>query len=350
MKTRHLAHTCLFLGLSATLSADTFQLKDGSTLEGRILREDATSYVLEVQVTKSIKDERTIAKADVRSIEREQPDLKAFEAIQPLLPTPDLLTADEYAQRIRAVEKFLSDHRGSSRSKVAKEMLAKLKSEANEILAGGIKMNGKIVPPAEYRANAYEIDARVQEARIRSLIKGGNLLPALRSFNDMSRDFRNTTAHQEILPLVTQAINSYLAEVGQTLAGFDARMRERQVGLERMSSADRASTEAAIKEETAELETRLKAEKEAKIGWVTTSPYLKASLDETMTYGKQELNRLSALKSAPFVDGGKAYRDALQLIKSGGDKTAVATAITAAKGAQIPQKYIAELEAAAAAK
>jgi hypothetical protein len=208
MKTRHLTTACLFLALSATVDADTFQLKDGTSLEGRVIREDSTSYFLEVQVTKSIKDERTIAKADVRSIEREQPDLKAFEAIQPLLPTPDLLTADEYSQRIRAVEKFLADHRGSSRSKVAKEMLAKLKSEANEILAGGIKMNGRIVTPADYRANAYEIDARVQEAKIRAMIKEGNYLQALRAFNDMSRDFRNTTAHQDILPLITQTINS----------------------------------------------------------------------------------------------------------------------------------------------
>jgi hypothetical protein len=127
-------------------------------------------------------------------------------------------------------------------------------------------------------------------------------------------------------------------------------MRERQVGLDRMPSADRFSTEAAIKEETAALEARLKSEKDAKVGWVTTNPYLKASLDDTLTFGKQELNRISALKSARSVDGGKAYRDALQLIQSGADKAAVTTAINSAKTAMVPQKYLAELEAAAAAK
>jgi hypothetical protein len=351
MKTRHSAPFSAALALlSGVCLADTFQLKDGSTLEGRILKEDDTSYHVEVQVTKSIKDERTIAKADVRSIEREQPDAKAFEAIEKLMPAPDLLTASDYEARIKSVEKFLTDHRGSSRAPAAKVMLEKLKAEANEILAGGIKMNGKIIPSTEYLANAYEIDARVMEARFRTLIKEARYLEALRVFNEMSRDFRNTDAYREVLPLATQAINTYLAEVTQVAAGFDERMRQRQVGLSRMTPDDRATTEAAIKEETAELEARLKAEKDAKVGWVTTSPDLKASLDETLTFGKQELNRLSSFKSATPVDGGKAYRDALRLIHTGSDKNAMTTAISAAKSAQIPQKYIANLEAAAAAK
>ena len=349
MKTRSYAAFFLVL-LSGFSLADTFQLKDGTTLEGRILREDDTSYHVEVQVTKSIKDERTIAKADVRSIEREQPDLKAFEAIQGLMPAPDLLTPADYAVRIKSVEKFLVDHRGSSRAPAAKVLLEKLKAEANEILAGGIKMNGKIISSTEYKANAYEIDARVMEARFRSLIKEARYLDALRVFNEMGRDFRNTASYRDILTLATQAINTYLAEVSQLAAGFDERMRQRQVGLSRMAPDDRAATEAAIKEEAAALDARLKAEKDAKIGWVTTSPDLKASLDETLTFGKQELNRIAALKGATPVDGGKAYRDALRLIQTGSDKNAMTTAINAAKSAQVPQKYLANLEAAAAAK
>jgi hypothetical protein len=169
-------------------------------------------------------------------------------------------------------------------------------------------------------------------------------------FNEMSRDFRNTTPYQDLLPLANQVINTYLAEVTQVAAGFDERMRQRQIGLSRMTPDDRAATEAAIKEETAELEARLKAEKDAKIGWVTTSPDLKATLEETLTFGKQELNRVASLKSATPVDAGKAYREALRLIQTGSDKNAMTTAISAAKSAQVPQKYIANLEAAAAAK
>lgn len=348
MKTHTIASLWL---LSVTLPAlaDTFIMKDGTKIEGTILREDASSYVVEVQVTKSIKDERVLAKADVTKIEREKLDLTAFQEIAKYVPTPDMLTADEYSQRIRTVEKFLADHRGSSKTKEAKDMLAALNAEAKEILAGGVKMNGKIVPPSEYRANAYDIDAKIQEAKIRAMVKEGRYLAALRTFGDFSRDFRNTTAHAAILPLITQVINSYVAEISESLAGYDARVKEREVGLQRMAAADRSATEGAIHEEMTALQARFKAEKDAKVSWVTTHPFLKASLEETVSFGKQELARISAAASAPVVDGGKAYRDALSVIQNKGDTQSVTTAISAAKAAMVPAKYITILETAAKA-
>lgn len=350
MKTPDLAIFCLALLPALSAMADTFQMKDGTQLEGTILSEVADAYIVEVQVSKSIKDERRIAKADVVKLVRVRPDIKAFETISALYPVPDLLTADEYGVRIRTVEKFLKDHLGSLKTPEAKAILAKLKAEANEILAGGIRIDGKIISAADYRRDAYEIDSKVQDAKIRALVKQGSYLPSLRAFSSFSRDFPNTVAHAELLPIITQVIKNYLAEINQQLAGFDARAKQRQLGLERMPAADRRATENAIREETAAVEARFKREKEAKVGWVTTDPYFKPSLDETVTFGKQELTRLAALKSKPAVDGGRAYRDALSLIQARGDKSAITSAISAAKVAQVPQRYIATLEAAAAVR
>lgn len=337
------ALSCLTLALPA--AADTFLLKDGTTLEGSILREDQTSYTLEVNVTKSIKDERVVAKADVKKITAENLDLIAFEAIEKLIPSPDFLTADDYEKRIRAVEKFLIDHRGT-KSKEAKAILADLKAEANEILAGGVKLGGKIVPLSDYRANAYEIDARIQEAKIRRLVGDSMHLQALREFVAFDREFRNTTACAALVPLIKQVITHHMTETELALSTLDARIKERELGLQRMSAADRPRTENAILEENAELAARFKSEKDAKLGWVTTHPFFKPSLDETMTFGKVELTRLSALKT-PVLDGGKAFRDAMMLIESKGEPAAITTAITAAKTAGVAPRYLAILEAAA---
>lgn len=175
----------------------------------------------------------------------------------------------------------------------------------------------------------------------------GRYLAALRSFSEFSRDFPNTEAHMTMVPMATQVINRHLAEVRQLLAGFDARQRERQVGLDRMTAADRAATEGAIREELAAAEARFKREKDAKVGWVTPDPYFKPSLDETLTFGKIELGRLSGMGGPLKVDGGKAYRDALSLIQGRGDKTAVGIAITTAQTAMVPKRYLDILEAAA---
>lgn len=346
MKTKSTFVLLWLAALAFPAFADTIFMKDGTTLEGEVVREDATSYIIEVQITKSIKDEQVILKADVDRVRKVGPDISAFEGISTLVPTPDALTSGEYAQRIQAVEKFLSDHRGSVKSKDAREILATLKKEANEVLAGGIKVDGKIISPSDYLANQYAIDARIEAAKIKQAVDSANYLQALRIFSAFDKDFRSTEAYEEMRPLISRVIRTYVGGIAQSLATFDDRTKKRMVGLEQMTPADRSVTERAIVEETAAIEKRFKAEKDAKIGWVTTAPFFKPSLEETVSFGKQELTRLDAQGGNPDADGGKAYRDALTKIQSG-DKAAATAALTAAKTAGVSPRYIDLLNAAA---
>lgn len=342
------AFCSVFCALVFAAHADTFTLKDGSTLEGNILREENGSYVLEVQVTKSIKDERVVPKEDIVKIQRTKADLVAFESIAKLAEIPDILTEEQYAERIRAVEKFLKDHRGSSKSREARAIIAKHKAELEQISAGGIKIDGQIIPPADYRANALEIDAGVAEKRIRNLLTDGQYLQALRAFSSFDADFRNTRQYAALQPLMLQVMKQHVAEVEQTLAGYDKRIAERQAGLVRMQMDDRRNTEAALKEEQAAFEARLKSEKDAKLGWVSTDPNFKPSLDETLSYGKQEINRLTNLATMPQTDAGKAYRETLQKIQNADTTAAITAALSEARAAMVPQKYLSTLESAAA--
>lgn len=346
MKNHSAAALCFFAGSFSCL-ADTFTLKDGTTVEGKVLHEDATSYVLEIQITKSIKDERTLAKADVAKIAREQLDLTAFAALAKLLPTADFLTEDEYLQKVSAVNQFLKTYPDSSKTREAKVILETLKSEAAKVTAGGIKTNGEVISPAEYKKNAYELDARVQEARIRNLIAERQALAALRVFSEFDKDFRTTLSYDALAPLIKQLAQAQVEDARQQLLTLDSRLKERQIGLERMTNEDRPVTERAIKEQDEAIEARFKAEKDNKISWVTTSPFHKPSLEETVRFGDAELARLAAVTSVLGADGGRVYRDAWSAIHSGADATAVGIAIAAARTAAIPPRYLEVLDAAA---
>ncbi len=347
MKTHpSLAALCL-LSLALPSHADLFTLKDGTTVEGKVISEAGDSYKLEVQVTKSIKDERTIPKADVVKRAGEQPDLKAFEAIAKFAPTPDLLSVDEYLTKIAAVEKFLKAHAISSKAKEAAAILATLKTESAQVAAGGIKLNGKMVSPEEYKANAYDLDARVMESKIRDLLKEEQPLAALRLFVEFDKEYPTTLSHGSLAPLIRQVIQNEVAGAKESLASLDARLKAREVGLQQMNAENRRASTEAIAEETALMETRFKAEKDAKQGWVTSSPFHKASLEETVTFGGVELARLAAIKTVLGADGGKAYRDLYNAIYSGADAAAVSTALAAAKTMKIPARYLAPLEAEA---
>ncbi len=347
MKTNSFLAALCLLSIALPCHAETFTLKDGTTLEAKVLSEVGDTYVLEVQVTKSIKDERRVAKADVVKRTAEQPDLKAFEAIAKLVPTADLLAADDYPMQIAAVEKFLKDHRGSNKGKEAKAMLEVLKAEATQIADGALKFNGKIVTPAEYKANAYDLDARVEEAKIRRLVNDSQFLPALRAFAEFDRDYRTTLSYGAVAPLIRQVIQNEVAEAKQSLLTYDARVKARDVGLQQMNSEDRKVTESAIKEESDQIAARFKAEKDAKQNWVTTSPYNKASLEAIVTFGELEQARLAAVKTTLGVDGGKCYRDLYNAVRNGSSAAVVTVALTAAKTALVPARYLAPLEAEA---
>ena len=336
--------------LTLPVFADTFVMKDDSKLTGTILREDATSYVIEVHFAKGIKDERVIAKADVTSIIREKPDVAAYAAIADLLPCPNGLSTAQYAQRIRMVEKFLSDNRGSSKAKDAKDMLATLKAELNEILAGAVKLDGKIILPADYRANACEIDARIGASNIKRLAEDARYLDALREFKQFESDFRDTSIYDELVPLIKRVITAYTGGVAQSLATFDERVKEREDGLERMPLSSRNATASAIAAEDAALANRFQTEKDAKIGWVTPHHFCKPSLVETLSFGKTELARLNTAQKVPGLDAGKSYREALELITGSGNQTEVTAAISAAKVAGVPLRYMEILQTRAKAK
>ena len=339
---------CL-LAAALPCRADTFTLKDGSTVEGTVISDVGDTYFIEVQVTKSIKDERKIPKADVAKVVREEPDAKAFQAISKMVPTPDFLTADEYAVNIAAVEKFIKANPTSGNLSKAKAMLATLKSESEQVTAGGVKINGKMVSTAEYQANAYDLDSRVQEARIRNLVNDNEFLPALRLFVNFDRDYRNTLAYGALITMMKQVIQHQVDEAKETLLTFDARTKERAVGLQRMALEDRKITEEAIKSEAAEIEARYKAEKDAKQPWPTTSPFHKASLEDTVKFGQAELIRLGAVKTILGLDGGRTYREVWSALQSGANAATVANAIAGAKAAAVPPRYLAPLEAKAKA-
>lgn len=333
--------------LALPCAADTFTLKDGTKLDAKIVKEEGDSYVLEVQVTKSIKDERTIAKADVVKIDRDQPDLLKFEEIKKLVPVPDLLTADDYSQNIAVVDKFLKDYKTSSKAKDAKAILDTLKAESVQVSGGSLKLNGAMVSPQQYEANAYELDARVLEAKINTYIRNNQVVAALRAFTDLDRDYRTTLSYGALSPVIQQLIKSYAAETDESLRTLDARTKQRAAGLSQMASEDRKITEAAIAEENQLIDARYKSEKASKVVWVTTSPFHKASLDDASKFAQAELKRLSTVKTALGVDGGKAYREAFTAVRGEAKLTEVTAALSAAKTAGVVPRYLAPLEAAA---
>lgn len=336
---------CLSVSLPAT--ADTFVLKDGSRLEAKILKETEDSYQLEVQITKSIRDEKTIAKADVAEIVSEKPDEKAYEAIQSLIPVPDLASADEYTRRIAAVSKFLADHPQSSKTSEAGSILSTLKSELEAVSAGGIKMGGKIITGEEYRADLYDIDAKILEARIREAAGRGDIVGALRGISRMDSDFKSTNSRKAVQPIKKQLLQTYKAQIEEQIATLPTRKAERDASLARMNRDARAVTEQALQEEIDQTDLRFKADLSVDQKWTATHPFHEKSLEKAQEAIEEELQEE---EFTPRGDSGRIYRNILKFISGSDDHAAIRDVLFKGEEVEIPEKYMKNLKDAATAK
>jgi hypothetical protein len=345
------AALCLLIGLSSRVAADSFTLKDGKVLEGKILRTEGDVYVIEYQVTRAIKDIKKVAKKDVVKITTAQLDSKDFEQIAKLIPTPDLLTEDEYKQRLLAVQAFIAKYPKSAMLKDAEAIAKRLTEESAVVVAGGRKFQGMMIPGADYRANAVDLDARALEAKIRDAAAKAQWLTALRTFSEFDKDYQAAACYREVLPVVIKSLQAFRAQISASIASYDARMEKQIADFENMPKNDGENSKRALEEQLAELEKRYQKEKAAMLPWVTPHPAHKQSLEDVNTFAEAELLRLTTAQSTPAAasDAGKIFRNTWKIIHSTTTQEELDKAMAEAETAGMPAKHLKTLQAEAKA-
>lgn len=299
---------CVNLAISA--SADTIVLKSGEKIEGRILREDADCYVVEVKVTGSIRDEKILARSDVRYVEKEKPDETAYVEIKGLVPAPELLSKQGYETRIEKLEAFVKEHPSSKRVKEVKAMIDILVTELGIVGAGGIKIGEEMISAGDYEADAYAYDVRIADKQIKDAVSRLDLLSCLRKFTAYGERFGQPEGYAGLSALMTKVLKSYRASLNENLANLDKRIEKRQAGLASMTTEDRANTERALKEEMESAEKRFNAEKSSGEKWITPDEFHKESMTEALREVEAEISKLAAptIGVQPAVSLAETYR------------------------------------------
>lgn len=326
-----------------TVLKGEFTLKDGTVLIGEVIRMQGESYVIEYQWKPNIKDIKIVPKQDVVKMVTEKPDQKAFLDIAKLTPTPDLLTVDDYKQRLLAVKTFITKFPKSKKLKDAEAILKTLTEESAEVAAGGRKLQGRMIKAADYRSNAFELDATVLEAKIRAAVRNSQWLMALRAFAELDKEYQSAACYRAVLPLVVKALQEFRTPVAASLATYDARMEKQAADLEKMAQGERDNTRRALDEEAAKLEKTYQLEKASQQPWVTPHPNHKQSLEDDNSLADSELQRLSTAEPAK-VDGGRAFRNAWKVIHSEADAEAMEKAVAEAEAAALPERYLKMLQ------
>ncbi|MFK7910552.1 MAG: PTPDL family protein [Akkermansiaceae bacterium] len=333
----------LFAAAITSIHADTIVLKSGKKLEGRVISQDANSYLFEIKVTSTIKDERRIPADQVQEIIKETEDSKEFKKIQAAAATPDLLTAAGYENRIAKVKNFLSSFPKSPHHKAANTALKSLEKEYAVISAGGIKQDGQLISRSDMEANAYEIHARMLLSDIQKLTSAGQYRESLRKWNKLKADYSNSTSFTRGIPLARRSLLVYKSQLKQLADTLTARMEKRESALKSMNDNDRLRTQAALADKQKRHDALVEKEKEElKLKWLSVDTFDKSSIDQSLRLAESELSAISNIDPSKIKPAGSSYRDAWTALAEGNLEEASAH-ISNLKSLRIPERYTKQL-------
>ncbi len=279
--------------------ADTIKLKDGTTLEGKILEESPSTIKIEYNVTKSIKDIKSINRSEIKEITKVSEDEIAFNAIKSLLPTDDLLSTDDY-DKILADKpaKFLTLFPSSTHKDSVQKIIDEIKKEKAVIESGGVKLNGKWITGDEAAKDPYNHQARILGVKIIKASKKNNYSLVLNHFDELQMNYSYSLAYNETIPLIKEILPKYDASLNREEQIFEVRNKEREDQYKSMEAEDKKRTEEAFQAGMKAFQLRRKEAKELKKIWLPVNKWdLESILDARRTIVK-ETDKLESLDLA----------------------------------------------------
>ena len=338
---------CLSTLLCTALHADTIVLKSGEKHTGRVISENSTSYLFEIDVTNSIKDELRIPKDDVKQIIKESIESKDFKLVASMVPVRDLQPATAYPERIKITKTFIRKFPKSEYDETVNKILTTLESEYNTIIDGGIKLDGQLISRQDKEANAYDIDARRLLLDIQRYAATRRYTQALRKWEVLQSDYRNSTSFKSAIPIAKRIIYTYQKTLKSLLDTVDERTAERKSAMSSMNANDRERTELALAEQQRRYATQIEREKaKSRIKWLTVDTYDKASISHNYRQTTSSLKSIasaSRTKQKELKLAGPIHRDAWTALAKGDLKDAEQH-IKTLQSLRIPKQYLTPLQ------
>ena len=303
----------LFLPLS-TVRADSIELQDGTTIEGKILSVGPEAVVMEVRPSPTIVEEKTFARTEVARISRTSADDLAFEMLtQTGLPStadsPEVYEAYLESQ----VRPFMKEFAYSKHMPAVRRLAAQLEAEQARVRGGEVKIDGEWLPAGPGAEADPEVRGRLELAKMRQTTQPA---AALACFEILEKDSRNTSAFPEAIRLARARLAEMQTLVTRMRADTERRERELSEGLQLASIDRRQVMQQGIDQERATLKTRVEAAKNSGGKWREPLPDL-AYLGEMEKTIRNEEDRLGKIDLGPMEAAVAAARTAEQQLNAG---------------------------------
>jgi|GEM_PF-465945 len=310
------------LALTAVSFGETVVLKSGEKIEGKILSETDTQVTIEV-VAGGVVDERTIAKADVASMAKVQPDETAWQPLQSLKPAESSFpTAAQYEPIVEALRGFAKQFPESKYKADAEKALADFEAEKTRVADGELKLNGRWLSKDEVQREKFQVGATVAANYMKTQAARNDLIGALNSFDLVEKQFEGTFGYIEAVAIARQILPTLQTQVAQRLAALPAENAAREKGVKASAGLEQIQLQ---KELDAEKKANDAALADAKKRGVKWPPFLRRSTEgmkQLASLIDETSKRLAALDLPKLTNSLKLAEDARVDLSSGDLKAA----------------------------
>lgn len=290
--------------------ADTFILKSGEKLEGKIVKETPTDYTIDYKAGAGIFDTRTVLKSDVEKVEKEMPDEVTWQTLKTVKPGAGSLPASGYDGPMHLLQNFITQYPQSPHAGEAAQALLAFEEEKKRIAGGEAKIEGRWISQEEVEKERYQINGRATFNYMEDLARHADLVGALNTFDQLEKNYPGSSVYPDAIGLARQLVDKLRTTADQTLKTWQFQKAQREAATKLMPDTERAQTTAAQLREQQQFDAAFEASTKSNVKWPPLQKQNEKSLAAIISKAPPELTRLDNLPVAKM-------RQSLQLSEKG---------------------------------
>jgi hypothetical protein len=281
---------------STFVKADILMLKNGTKVEGSILQQNDQGVRMKYKLTPKIMDEKVFTLAEIAQIIKQRPEEVEVIELRKVLPTPDLVKADEYEQIIQdRLRPFVNKYAGTPEAKEVDGIIAKLQEEKTMVSNGQVKLEGKWLSPKESKAETFNVEAFRIVSAMRKKAAKQDYVGALREFDLLMMPrpaYTGSLYFVQAIPETLALLDKWTAVLDKMASEQPQLAKVREDGLSKLQEPDLSRTRNAIADELAKWRAMSDADKRQGIRWVAPYKYELATIEESLKMATEERTRL----------------------------------------------------------
>lgn len=301
------------LGSALVSQADILKLRNGTTLDGKILSE--TDSVVEIEVkTGSILDTQKVSRKDIQELIKSTPDqVESVKLTETLVPSKDQLSDAGYQKILdEQLLPFLKKYPTSPHKAKVEAIVKTYQEEMAKAKTGSQKIEGQWVSAQELQWNAYNIEARLRRMAFQDLLNKKDYFAAYQILTELERDKPASVETNKALELFKGAIPAFDELLDLRILEQPIQVKQTADGLKSMTPDQRKDYENAKKQAEEDFKARVEEARKQKSGILPYNPLDLKSIQDAKASLKKESDRINKIDLAKEKLAAEAFQTGLK--------------------------------------